>query len=215
MKERYIRFMAQVQPLSIQKLATFVDGAVQNGAEKIHLLIDTEGGNIQSGVAIYGFLKRASVEVVTYNLGSVHSIGVVMYCAGNERVTVPYANFYLHRASGVTQGDADNSQTHARMLLQQEDAIATIIAQTIEKSKDEIAEKMKVGTVLNSESALDMRLATKSSEDTIIKSGVDYDVIKATDAFPPQTPLNSDSPIPAGNSYISSAALSTNRGCKT
>jgi ATP-dependent protease ClpP protease subunit len=67
--------------------------------KRLHLLISCPGGSVFHGLSIYNFLRGAPIEVFTYNFGSVDSIGVVIFCAGSKRFSVPHARFLIH---GIT-----------------------------------------------------------------------------------------------------------------
>ena len=51
------------------------------------------------GLSAYNFLKGVPLEITTHNFGSVDSIGVVLYCAGARRLSVPHARFLIHGVS--------------------------------------------------------------------------------------------------------------------
>ena len=70
--------------------------ALQNGASEIELHMSTEGGNMTAGFALYFFLKSLPVPLTTFNIGSVESVGVVIFLAGERRFACPGARFLVH-----------------------------------------------------------------------------------------------------------------------
>lgn len=98
-KEAYIRFMAQVVPQTAAALMNAIDMKIAEGVKRLHLLISCPGGSVFHGLSIHNFLRGAPIEVFTYNFGSVDSIGVVIFCSGSRRFSVPHARFLIH---GVT-----------------------------------------------------------------------------------------------------------------
>src|SRR5208282_5300661 len=102
--EVWIRFMAPVVPQSATALLKVIDKKIMNGAKHLHLMISSPGGSVFHGLSIYNFLCGAPLQVTTYNFGSVDSIGVVIFCAGSHRVSVPHARFLLHGVSMQFQG---------------------------------------------------------------------------------------------------------------
>jgi ATP-dependent Clp protease protease subunit len=70
--------------------------ALQSGASEIELHMSTEGGNMTAGFALYFFLKSLPVPLTTYNLGSVESVGVVIFLAGSKRFACPGTRFLVH-----------------------------------------------------------------------------------------------------------------------
>jgi ATP-dependent Clp protease, protease subunit len=70
--------------------------ALQSGASEIELHMSTEGGNMTAGFALYFFLKSLPLPLTTYNVGSVESVGVVIFLAGQKRYACPGTRFLVH-----------------------------------------------------------------------------------------------------------------------
>lgn len=70
--------------------------ALQSGATAIELHMSTEGGNMTAGFALYFFLKSLPLPLVTHNVGSVESVGVPIFLAGNRRYACPGTRFLIH-----------------------------------------------------------------------------------------------------------------------
>lgn len=153
MNDLYIRFMATVIPQSADLLFKAVDNAIAQKKEKIHLLISSPGGSVFHGLSLYNFLKGAPIEVLTYNFGSVDSIGVVMFCAGKRRFSVPHARFLIH---GVRFNVMGNNSFDEKQLEEQlkgvkidQQNIAQVIADTADKPRDKVEADMNNRTTLN------------------------------------------------------------------
>ena len=58
--------------------------------------MSTEGGNMTAGFALYFFLKSLPLPLTTYNVGSVESVGVVIFLAGSKRYACPRTRFLVH-----------------------------------------------------------------------------------------------------------------------
>jgi ATP-dependent Clp protease protease subunit len=70
--------------------------ALQSGATAIELHMSTEGGNMTAGFALYFFLKSLPLPLTTHNVGSVESVGVVIFLAGHTRYACPGTRFLVH-----------------------------------------------------------------------------------------------------------------------
>ena len=71
--------------------------ALQSGATEIELHMSTEGGNMTAGFALYFFLKSLPVPLTTHNLGSIESVGVVIFLDGRvKRYACPGTRFLVH-----------------------------------------------------------------------------------------------------------------------
>ena len=74
-------------------------GAIHNAVKKhdqIHLLLSTPGGSVSEGVAIYNSIKALPIEVYIYNIGTINSIGNVVFQAGTQRIAAPASSFMFH-----------------------------------------------------------------------------------------------------------------------
>ena len=146
MNESYIRFMAPIIPQTVDPLMRIIDQKIHKKYERIHLMISSPGGSVFHGLSVYNFLKGAPIEVFTYNFGSVDSIGLVIYCAGTRRFSVPHARFLIHGVKMNFQGPAsfDEFQIHEHLKSVQIDQknIAKVIADTSGKGIDVIEKDM-------------------------------------------------------------------------
>lgn len=152
-----IKFFKKVDEASINLLMAVVEQKLKEGVEEIVLLISTGGGTVYHGLAAYNFLKGIPAKVVTHNFGSVDSIGVVMYCAGMRRYSVPHARFLLHAVQAqFPQGASlEEKQLEERLKGLQLDIrnIARVIAVNTGKTEEELTQAMLNRTTLDPEEA--------------------------------------------------------------
>jgi ATP-dependent protease ClpP protease subunit len=92
----YISFFADINPMTSATLVGNIFDQVNKGATEIHLLFSTPGGMVDEGVAVYNVLRGLSVPLITHNVGSVNSIGNVIFLAGSHRRACPHATFMYH-----------------------------------------------------------------------------------------------------------------------
>lgn len=62
-----------------------------------HLLMQSNGGVVSDGIALYNFLRTAPLDITVYNSGIVASIGVIAYLGAAKRVASPHAAFMIHK----------------------------------------------------------------------------------------------------------------------
>jgi ATP-dependent protease ClpP protease subunit len=153
-----IKFFAPVIPESVAALMQIIDQKIRQGAKKLSLLISTPGGDVFHGLSVYNYLKGAPIEVETHNFGSVDSIGVVLFCAGSKRYSVPHARFLLH---GVQVNIAQAMSMEEKQLEEMLKGlkidmrnIARVIADTIGKDENSVFQDMLDRTTLNPEEAV-------------------------------------------------------------
>src|SRR3990170_1782885 len=159
MKEVYIRFMAPVIPATVDMLMKIVDKKLHDKYDRLNLLLSSPGGSVFHGLSVYNFLKGMPIEVYTYNFGSVDSIGVVIFCAGLKRFSVPHARFLIHGVRFNIQGNASfdemQLQEHLKSVNIDQENIARVIADTTGKALYKIEEDMNSRTTLNPNQAKD------------------------------------------------------------
>jgi ATP-dependent Clp protease, protease subunit len=92
----YVSFSAEVNITTAEQLQAVAANIVGAGHPELHLLLSTPGGAVQYGITIYNFLRSLPIRVITYNMGNVDSIGLVIFLAGEERYACPHTTFMLH-----------------------------------------------------------------------------------------------------------------------
>lgn len=161
MKESYIRFFAPVVPQTTDQLFRIIDQKIREQCDKLHLLISSLGGSVFHGISIYNYLKGAPIETHTYNFGSVDSIGVVIFCAGKKRYSVPHARFLMHGVrfnTGPASLDEKQLEENLKSIKIDQANIARIIAENTSKPAHKVEEDMNNRTTLNSVEAKDYGL---------------------------------------------------------
>ncbi|HQL65298.1 MAG TPA: ATP-dependent Clp protease proteolytic subunit, partial [bacterium] len=153
-----IKFFAPVMDASINALMNAVDQKIKEGISKFTILISSPGGSVFHGLSAYNYLRGIPAEITTHNFGSVDSIGVVIFCAGTRRLSVPQARFLLH---GVSVGFRQNEGLEEKQLEERlkglridMENIAKVIALNTNKNPEDIISAMLERTALNPEQAL-------------------------------------------------------------
>jgi ATP-dependent Clp protease protease subunit len=70
-----------------------------NGIKKVNLLIQSGGGILTDGIAIYTYLKNLPIDISTYNCGFVGSIAILIYLTGNKRYASNLSKFMIHKST--------------------------------------------------------------------------------------------------------------------
>jgi ATP-dependent protease ClpP protease subunit len=185
----YIKFFAPVIPETVARLMQIVDEKVKQGAKKLGLLISTPGGDVFHGLSVYNYLKGIPLEITTHNFGSADSIGVVLFCAGSKRLSVPHARFLLHgvQCNFNQPVSLEEKQLEERLKGLQIDMgnIARIIAYTVKKDKQQVLNDMLNRTTLYPEQAVEYGLVHEIKSE-LFESGAE--VISIQMAPQPATP---------------------------
>ncbi len=193
MKEAYIRFFAPVIPQTADLLFKIFDSLILKKYQKVHLMISSPGGSVFHGISIYNYLKGAPIEVETYNFGSVDSIGVIIYCSGRRRYSVPHSRFLIHgvkfNINGNAAFDEKEMDEHFKSLKIDQQNIAKIIADTCGKKIKEIEKNMIERTTLNPEQAKKFGLVHEVKSDLFPVDAEIYYIRELPDQ-PQQIPFN-------------------------
>jgi len=91
-----IIFSAPVDNGTAQVLVAAVTNAINDGHDDIHLMISTPGGSVADGIMVYNVLSALPTHLTTYNVGTVDSIGNVIFMAGKARIALPTSRFMFH-----------------------------------------------------------------------------------------------------------------------
>ena len=91
-----IHFIGPIDHTAVCTARNLFLQALQHGATDLELHMSTEGGNMTAGFALYFFLKSLPIPLTTHNIGSVESVGVVIFLAGQHRFACPGTRFLVH-----------------------------------------------------------------------------------------------------------------------
>lgn len=152
-----IKFFAPVSDASINALMNAIDQKMKQGANHFIILISSPGGSVFHGLSAYNYLRGLPVTITTHNFGSVDSIGVVLFCGGSRRLSVPQARFLLH---GVAAGFQQNERLEEKQLEERlkglridMENIAKVVAANTGKSVQDVVKAMLDRTTLNPDEA--------------------------------------------------------------
>lgn len=151
-----IRFFAPVNAVTAGQLMQTLDNCVRQGVSDVLLLISTQGGLVHEGVSLYNYIRgiKARVNVTTHNFGSVDSIGVALFAAGQTRRSVPQARFLIHRVTNTISSTGqvviseDQLKQALKSLQTDEQNIARIIATNSNRSVSQLLATMKAQPTL-------------------------------------------------------------------
>lgn len=152
-----IKFFAPVIDVTVNALMNAIDQKMKQGVKDFIILISSPGGSVIHGLSTYNYLKGLPAMIITHNFGSVDSIGLVLYCAGSRRLSVPQARFLLHAVNAQFKGNQslEEKQLEERLkgLRIDIENIAKVIAANTDKSLEDVTNAMLERTTLNPEEA--------------------------------------------------------------
>lgn len=189
MKPTVIRFFAPVMDATVNALMNAVDHKMKQGAREFTILVSSPGGSVVHGLSAYNYLKGLPVSITTHNFGSVDSIGIVVYCAGSRRLSVPQARFLFHGVNVQFRGEQnlDEKLLEERLggLRIDVENIGRVIAANTGKSTEEITNAMVERVVLNPEQAQSWGLVHEIKSE-LFEAGSEVIAIQAQQQQMPQ-----------------------------
>lgn len=128
-------------------------------AQQINLRINSPGGDVFDGVAIYNAVKRHTSEITVYVDGLAASAASFIAMAGDTVMMSPHSQMMIHDAAGFAMGNAADMRKLADILDNISDTIASIYAEKAGGTADSWRETMKAETWYTDQSAVDAGLA--------------------------------------------------------
>ncbi|PZC40370.1 MAG: ATP-dependent Clp protease, protease subunit [Chloroflexi bacterium] len=122
----------------------------------ISLYINSPGGQIYAGLAIYDTMNLISADVSTIAVGVTASMGTVLLGSGvkGKRFALPNATVHMHQALGGAQGQASDIEIAAREILRNNDIIKNIIVKNTGQTESKIKEDFDRDFYMNANDAL-------------------------------------------------------------
>jgi ATP-dependent Clp protease, protease subunit len=153
--ERWIRLQGVVLDKNAQALMKVMDECLAEGIDHVHLMISLTGGNVFYGASLFSQIHRVPLEISTYNISTVQSIAVTLFCAGHHRYCVPEATFMIHPVilpPPQNQGfSAQQFREFSEACTAHTRSIATIIANATGKDPERVYQDMNQTTWFNAE----------------------------------------------------------------
>ncbi|HWR89237.1 MAG TPA: ATP-dependent Clp endopeptidase proteolytic subunit ClpP [Dissulfurispiraceae bacterium] len=96
----------------------------------IHIYINSPGGIVSAGLAIYDTMQYVKPDIATYCIGQAASMGALLLCAGTagKRFALPHSRIMIHQPIGGFYGQATDVEIHAREVLKMKETLNRILA---------------------------------------------------------------------------------------
>ena len=132
----------------------------ENPEKDITLYINSPGGYVSSGLAIYDTMQHIRPNIATICIGNSISMAAVLLAAGTKgkRYALPHSRIMLHQPSGAATGQSSDIQIHAKEIIKTRDTLSKIIADHTGKDIAEVKEKTDRDFYMSSEEALSFGL---------------------------------------------------------
>jgi len=172
LKERIIMLFTPISdPVANTLIAQLLYLEREDPDKDISMYIQSPGGVISAGLAIYDTMQLIRPQVSTICVGMSASMATVLLCAGAEgkRYALPHATIHMHQASSGVQGQAADMVIAAREIMRQQDIIKDILVRHTGQPMEKVTHDTDRDFYLNPDQAMEYgiidEILNKPSED--------------------------------------------------
>jgi ATP-dependent Clp protease protease subunit len=135
----------------------------QDSEKDISLYINSPGGSVTAGMAIYDTMNFVKCDVSTICIGMAASMGAFLLSSGakGKRFALPNSEIMIHQPLGGTQGQATDIKIHADHILRTRETLNKILAANTGKSIEEISRDTERDNFMSAEAAAEYGLVDK------------------------------------------------------
>ena len=164
LKSREIECVGEINPETVYELTRqlrFLQR--EEAAAEIAMYINSPGGEVNSGLALYDAMQAVSCPIRTVCMGSAASMGAVIFAAGDMREIFPHGRVMIHDPliRGGVGGSALQLQSVSKDLLKTREVLCTILAERTGRSQKEIYKKTAKDTWFDAQEAVKFGLADR------------------------------------------------------
>lgn len=140
----------------------------ENPEKDIMLYINSPGGVITAGMAIYDTMNLIKADVATICLGEAASMGAFLLCSGakGKRMSLPRSRIMIHQPLGGAKGQATDIELEAKEIMRMKNMLIDIIAKNSGQSPDKVREDCERDHYLSAYEAMEYGLIDKVVEKT-------------------------------------------------
>ena len=148
----------------------------ENPDKDIHLYINSPGGSVTAGLAVYDTMQFIKSDVSTMCIGQAASMGALLLAGGakGKRVCLPHSRMMIHQPLGGFQGQATDIDIHAREILDIREKLNQILASHTGQPLDKIQQDTERDNFMGAETAVEYGLI-----DSILDSRDDADKLES------------------------------------
>jgi ATP-dependent Clp protease, protease subunit len=171
LKERVIFLVGQVEDyMANLVVAQLLFLESENPDKDIHLYINSPGGSVTAGMAIYDTMQFVKPDVSTMCIGQAASMGALLLTGGaaGKRYCLPHSRVMIHQPLGGFQGQASDFDIHAREILSIRERLNKILAHHTGQSLKKIQQDTDRDNFLNAEQAVEYGLIDKVLSNRVV-----------------------------------------------
>jgi ATP-dependent Clp protease protease subunit len=164
LNDRIVMLHEEVNPItSSLVVAQLLFLESQDADKDIFLYINSPGGSVTDGMAIYDTMQYVSCDVSTICLGLAASMGAFLLAAGKKgkRIALPNSEVMIHQPSSGTRGQVTDIEIHTKHLLRVKERMNVILSENTGKSLETVRRDTERDNFMSAEEALSYGLIDK------------------------------------------------------
>lgn len=133
---------------------------MEDAKKDIHIYINSPGGSVTAGLAIYDTMQFVSCDVTTYCMGLAASMGAVLLCAGTKgkRYALPNSDIMIHQVSGGAQGQASDVERQVEFMFKLKKRLNAILSHHTGKPVEQVEKDADRDYYMTAQEALEYGL---------------------------------------------------------
>ncbi|MBF0144255.1 MAG: ATP-dependent Clp endopeptidase proteolytic subunit ClpP [Magnetococcales bacterium] len=174
LKERVVFLVGPIDDYSANLvIAQLLYLESENPEKDVHLYINSPGGHVMAGLAVYDTMRFIRPDVSTLCLGQAASMGAVLLAAGakGKRLALPNSRVMIHQPLGGYQGQASEIEIHAREILKIRERLNGILAESTGQPLERIGQDTDRDYFLSGEQAVEYGLVDRVIERREVSKG--------------------------------------------
>jgi len=163
-RERIIFLGQQIDDeLVNQIIAIMLFSDSEDPVKPLYLYVNSPGGSVVSGLALYDSMQHVSAPICTVNIGLAASMGSFILGAGErgKRIALPNSRVMVHQPMGGARGQAEDIRIQAEEILKIKSQLVTMYAQMTGQTRERIIKALDRDTFMSAQQALDFGLIDK------------------------------------------------------
>lgn len=135
----------------------------QDASKDINFYINSPGGSVTDGFAIYDTMKYIKCDVRTISMGLSASMGAFLLAAGTpgKRIALPNSEILIHQPLGGVKGQASDIKIHADWIVKTREKLNRLLAEFTKQSVEKVAKDTERDNIMDAKAALEYGLVDK------------------------------------------------------
>ncbi len=164
LKDRIVFLVGEINDESVDRvIAQLLFLESQDPEKDINLYINSPGGSVTAGLAIYDTMQHIKPDVVTICMGQAASMGAVLLAGGapGKRLALPSSRVMIHQPWGGVQGQARDIGIQAREIVRLKKMLISYFAQNTGKSEEQISSDLERDFFMSAQEATEYGIVDK------------------------------------------------------